>query len=452
MASQITALDAELALIGGLFLAPERTGEIAGLVAAADFSNALTRKTFAAMVAMDAGRQQIDLVTVAERLEGQGALADVEWAALGAMVRDTPSAANVAAYANIVRDRAKRRAIVAMATDAQRWAIEDGDAEKTLLRLRDALDALGGDRPADGPVLLRDALSEAFGRLDRRISGTEPPGLQTGLADFDALTLGIHAQKLYVVAGRPSMGKSVLGLHFAAISALASQKPSLFFTAEMPTPEQVERLLASFGRVDLSAIQSGKLSDDDWRRITAAVEQLPGNSLWFDPTPSPQIADILAKARRLHRTHGPMGMVVIDHAGLVEGRGENREKQQADVSRSCKALAMELACPVVALVQLNRKLEDRADKRPIMSDLRDSGEWEQSADLVMMIYRDEIYYPDSVDKGCAELIMRKHRGGKLGTIPLHFAGQFSRFESLAGGLPSWQQPAAPIKRVRGLSL
>jgi replicative DNA helicase len=449
MANPLASLEAEQALLGGLFLAPEQVAAVAALVSADDFTNALHRKTFAAMAAMDGARQKIDLVTVAERLEAQGTLGDSDWALMAVMARDTPSAANVAAYARIVRDYAKRRTLVSLLSDAQRWAMEDGDAEKTHTRLRDALDALDSGKQISGPVLLRDVLADTVNVIDQRCLGTAAKGMATGLTDLDRIILGLQPGNLYVVAGRPAMGKSVLGLQLAAETVLTHKKPALFVTAEMPNQQQVERLIASLGRIDLSAIQTGQLEDGDWNRITSAVSMLSQAQMWLDETPSPQIADIVSKARRLHRLHGPLGLVVIDHAGLVSGRGESRNLEQAEVAMKCKALAKELACPVVALTQLNRKLEDRNDKRPIMADLRDSGEWEQSADVVLMIYRDEVYNPDSADKGCAELLIRKHRGGKLGLVATLFAGQFSRFESLSGGLPSASAPPAP-QRKRGI--
>lgn len=449
MANLLASPEAEQALIGGLFLAPEQVAAVAAVVTPDDFSNALHRKTFAAMTAMDAARQNIDLVTVAERLETQGTLGDGEWAAMAVMARDTPSAANIMAYARIVRDYTQRRKLVTLLCEAQRWAMEDGDAEKTHTRLRDALDALDSGKQTGGPVLLRDVIVDTVSVIDQRFSGTAAKGMATGLPDLDRLVLGLHPGKLYVVAGRPAMGKSVLGLQLAAQTVIEHKKPALFFTAEMPSQEQAERLMASMGRINLSLIQTGQLSDDDWNRMTSAVTMLAHAPLWLDEAPSPQIADIVSKARRLHRLHGPLGLVVIDHAGLVTGGGENRNMQQAEVALKCKALAKELQCPVVALTQLNRSVENRTDKRPVMADLRDSGEWEQSADVVAMIYRDEVYNPDSADKGCAEILIRKHRGGKLGMVATLFAGQFSRFESLAGGLPSVVAPAVP-KHKRGI--
>jgi len=243
-----------------------------------------------------------------------------------------------------------------------------------------------------------------------------------------------------------------LGLQFSATCAIRHRKPAAFFSAEMPSSEQVERLISALGRIDLDAIQTGKLSEDDWPRLTAATAALAQAGLWFDETPAPALADILSKARRLHRTNGLIGMVVVDHAGLVEGVGETREQRQASVGKSLKALAKELSCPVIALLQLNRKLEERADKRPQLSDGRDSGEWEQSADVWAGVYRDEVYNPESPDKGCAELLIRKHRGGKLGTVALKFSGEHARFESLAGGLPSWRSPVVPMRRSRGIEL
>lgn len=449
---QMRSAEAEQSVVGGLLIDPAQIPDTAATLEPSDFAGGLERKVFAAMVEMAPAGSAIDAVTVSEYLEDRGQLADGDMAAIFVMARDTFSAANVPAYASIVRDRAKRRALAALGGQLQRWATEDTDAEKTLLRLKGALDALDGGTEPGGLVPVSELLAGCIDAIDQRYNGVAPQGISTGIGDLDTLLHGLQPGKLYVVAGRPAMGKSVLGLQLAERVALGEGKPTAFFTAEMPSSEQVERLLASVGKIDLDAIQTGKLSDGDWPKLTGSTAELSRARLWFDETPSPRLADILSKARQLHRRAGPLGLVVVDHAGLVDGVGDTREQRQAEVGRSLKALAKELGCPVVALLQLNRKLEERADKRPLLSDGRDSGEWEQSADVFVGIYRDEVYNPDSPDKGCAELLIRKNRSGKLGVVPLAFIGKHQRFEPLAGGLPSWNGATVVNIRRRGIDL
>ena len=453
MADQpLASMEAEQAVIGGALIAPVAFADIAAVVSASDFTTELHRKIFGAMAAMDAAKQPIDLLTVAEWLESKGDLHDGEWAYIAAAQRDTPSAANVIAYARIVRDRARRRELVQLGTELQGWAFRDGDAEKSLLKLRQALERLDSGNESSGLVPLQSILSDCIAAIDQRFQGIATVGVSTGLTDLDNLLHGLQAGKLYVIAGRPAMGKSLLGLQFAERMASHEGKTTAFFTAEMPSAEQVERLIASVGRISLDSIQTGKLSESDWAQLSSASAMLSSAKLWFDETTDPQLTDLLSKARALHRKHGPLGMVVVDHAGLVDGGGDNRVQQQSEVARKLKSLSKELACPVIALVQLNRKLEERPNKRPILSDVRDSGEWEASADVLAGIYRDDYYNPDSIDKSCAELIILKRRGGKIGTIPLRFNGDHARFESLSGGLPSWSKPAVVPMRKRGIEL
>ena len=447
----LASAEAEMAVIGGALVAPVKFAEIAEIVSAGDFASELHRRIFGAMAAMDAANQPIDLVTVAEWMEARGTLREGDWAYIGAALRDTPSAANVLAYARIVRDRAMRRSLLRLGADLQSWAWRD-DAETALAKVKAALDAVAeGAGPDSGLVPVKALLAGVVEEIDNRFNGIAPLGVPTGLADFDKLLLGgLRDTDLIVVAGRPSMGKSTLGLQIGKSFADAGRTVA-FFSAEMPSAQHVERLIASVGGIPLGAVREGKLEDEHWARLTSAVTLLSDAKIWLDETGSPRLSDILAKARRLKRQQGEIGLVIVDHAGLVVSDGETRQQSQAEVAMALKGLAKELCCPVLALVQLNRGLEQRADRRPMMSDLRESGEWEQSADVIAMIYRDEVYSPESPDKGCAELLVRKHRGGPIGTVPLAFRGEFSRFESLSGGLPSWRSPAAP-SRSRGIEL
>lgn len=447
----LASIEAEISVIGGILVSPIAFSEVSAIVGSGDFSKELHRRIFAAMAAMDAAGQPIDVLTIAEWMESKGTLQDGDWGYIGAAARDTPSAANVLAYARIVRDRARRRELIQLGTDLQSWAMQD-DAEKALAKLKSAIDAVADAAGLEsGLVPIKTLLPVVVNEIDQRFEGIAPKGSPTGLADLDVKTGGLKPGKLYLVAGRPAMGKSVIGLQMAA-RVVADSGKAAYFTAEMPNAEQVERLVANIGNIELSHLQTGKLDDDHWSRLTSAVTQLSSAKLWFDETGSPLLSDILSKARRLKRREGNIDLVVVDHAGLVESGGENRQNAQSTVARALKGLAKELSCPVIALVQLSRKLEERVDKRPMLSDLRDSGEWEQSADVVAMLYRDDVYNPDSPDKDCAELLIRKHRGGVLGIIPLRFLGQYARFESMAGGLPSWDLPSPTKRNNRGIEL
>ncbi len=438
-----------MAVIGGLLTSPVEFDEVAAIVSHDDFSTELHRRIFGAMTSMDAAKQPIDVLTIAEWMEAQGTLRDGDWAYIATAQRNTPSAANVLAYARIVRDRSRRRELVRLGTELQQWAFRE-DAESALAKLKAAMDAVAESAGTEsGLVPIKALLSGVIEEIDRRFEGIAPKGAKTGLADFDAMIGGLKPGLLYLIAGRPAMGKSVFGLQIAE-RVVSAGGTAAYFTAEMPNAEQVERLVASVWRVDLGALQAGNLDDERWGRMMSAVTKLSEARLWFDETGSPLLSDILAKARRLKRREGSISLVVVDHAGLVEAGGENRQQSQSVVARALKGLAKELSCPVVALVQLSRRLEERGDKRPLLSDLRDSGEWEQSADVAAMLYRDEVYSHESPDKGCAELLVRKHRGGTLGVIPLLFSGQYARFESLAGGLPSSNAPREQKRQSRGV--
>ncbi len=447
----LASIEAEISVIGGILVSPIAFSEVSAIVSAGDFSNELHRRIFSAMTEMDASGQPIDVLTIAEWMESKGTLQDGDWGYIGVAARDTPSAANVLAYARIVRDRARRRELIQLGTDLQSWAMRD-DAETALAKLKSATESIAdGAGTESGLVPLKTLLPVVVNDIDQRFEGIAPKGSPTGLADLDSKIGGLKPGLLYLIAGRTSMGKSVLGLQVAERVADNGGKAA-YFTAEMPNAEQVERLVSNVGHIDINALQTGKLGEEQWAKLTNAVSQLSDAKLWLDETGSPMLSDILSKARRLKRREGNIDLVVVDHAGLVESGGENRQNSQSAVARALKGLAKELACPVIALVQLSRKLEERTDKRPMLSDLRDSGEWEQSADVVAMLYRDDVYNPDSPDKDYAELLIRKHRGGVLGIIPLRFLGQYSRFESMSGGLPSWNLPTPTKRNHRGIDL
>ncbi len=392
------------------------------------------------MQALAAQQQPIDLLTVAEAMESSGQLRDSDFAYLGVMVRDTPSAANVLAYAVMVRNYAQRRRLLALAEQLATWTREQPDPAHTLTQLRAAIDGVESGQTLGGPKSLADLLPGILADLDDRAHRTKALlGLSSGLADLDRLLDGFCPGRLYVIAGRPGSGKSVFGLQTVRAALLAGQR-ALLFSLEMPAAEVVHRLLAAEIPLPLGSLQSARLSPPEWGEVADAAIRLSPQPLWIDDSSQLAIADLQSRARRLHRI-APLHLIVVDYIGLMDGerRGgdySNRVQEISSITRALKQLAKELAVPVLALSQLNRTLEQRGDKRPILSDLRESGSVEQDADVVGFVYRDELHNPDSPDKDCAEFIVRKNRSGKTGMIPLRFDGEHCRFQPLAGPLPS----------------
>lgn len=431
------SLEAEQAVLGGVMLDAERFDDAADVLVADDFYRADHRAIWCALCALQTDRQPLDVLTVSEWLQARGEVDAGGLQYLATMARDTPSAANVGAYAQIVRDRSLRRQMLAaadriatMARDADGAATALGDAQALLL-------ALSETTSVRGPVLAREALRPWVEDLDARFErGGEIAGDSTGLGDLDRQINGLEPGRMYVIAGRPGMGKSVLGLQIAAAFALRNQ-PALVFSAEMPTSECLGRLVSSLGEIDYRRVQSAQLEDSDWSRLTTACSRLNAAALAFDESECLSITELRTRARRHKRQHG-LALVVVDHLGLLrgEGRTENRTQEVGTISRGLKRLAKELHIPVIALCQLNRGLEQRADRRPMMADLRESGDIEQDADVVAMLYRDEVYQPASADKGCAEILLRKVRGGVPQMIPARFDGALQQFRPLAGALPS----------------
>lgn len=435
------SLEAEQAVLGGVMLDAVRFDDAADVLVADDFYRADHRAIWCALCALQTDRQPLDVLTVSEWLQARGEVDAGGLQYLATMARDTPSAANVGAYAQLVRDRSVRRQMLAAAQRIGTLAAEASDTPAALGEAQAMLLALSETSTTRGPVLAREALRPYIEELDARHErGGAIAGESIGLEDLDRAVNGLEPGRLYVIAGRPAMGKSVLGLQIAASFAVRGLS-TLVFTAEMPTSECLGRLVSSLGQIDHGRVQSARLEDADWGRLTTACVRLSEAALAFDESESLTITELRARARRHKRQHG-LALVVVDHLGLLrgEGRTENRTQEVGTISRGLKRMAKELHIPVIALCQLNRGLEARADKRPLMSDLRESGDIEQDADVVAMLYRDEIYHPDSPDKGCAELLLRKVRGGIPQMIPLRFDGCYQQFRTLAGRLPSHEAP------------
>jgi replicative DNA helicase len=435
------SLEAEQSVLGGLLLDNNALDRISDLIGEGDFYRHDHRLIFRTILrAIDAGRPA-DVITVAEALESANELDNVGGLAyLGALANNTPSAANIRRYAEIVRERGLLRKLAEVGGDIAEMAYNP--AGRSPQELLDAAEgkvfdiAQAGARTQRGFVEIQPLLSQAVERIDELYNRDNPSditGLPTGFADLDAKTSGLQSGDLIIVAGRPSMGKTALSLNIAETVALDTGLPVAVFSMEMGGNQLVMRLLGSVGRLDQHKVRTGRLADEDWQRLTHAVGRLGDAPIYIDETAALTAFELRARARRLARQCGKLGLIVIDYLQLMagSGHGENRATEISEISRSLKALAKELDVPVIALSQLNRSLEQRPNKRPVMSDLRESGAIEQDADLILFIYRDEVYNPDSQDKGTAEIIIGKQRNGPIGIVRMTFLPEYTRFENYA---------------------
>jgi replicative DNA helicase len=359
---------------------------------------------------------------------------------LGTLVRDTPTAANVRAYAGIVRERSLLRQLLKAGTDIAASVFNnEGETARELVEHAEgrvfAIAEQGVRGARDGAVSVQSLMPALIDQIDEWHNNPGGlRGLPTGFDEFDRKTGGLRPGDLVIVAGRPSMGKTTFAVNMAEFAALqGGVKASVaIFSMEMPSEQLMTRMLSSIGRVSLGHIRSGQISDDDWPRITGAAGQLSEARIFIDETPALTPTELRARARRVHREHG-LGLVVVDYLQLMQvpGNNENRATEIAEISRGLKALAKELRVPVIALSQLNRGVEQRVDKKPVMSDLRESGAIEQDADMILLIYREEVYDKNTTKKGIAEIDLAKHRNGETGTFLLTFQGQYSRFANYA---------------------
>ncbi|ROR35171.1 replicative DNA helicase [Inmirania thermothiophila] len=434
------SVEAEQSLLGALMVDNRAWDEVADRVGPDDFYRREHRLVYEAIQALAEAGEPFDAVTVSDRLRERGELEAVGGLAyLAALVEGTPTAANVRAYAQIVRDRSVLRQLIHVGTRiADAGFNPEGRDTRELLDYAERLVfeiAEQGSRIQAGFTPLKDLLTAAVERIERLYEeGSAITGVATGFADFDELTSGLQPSDLVVVAGRPSMGKTTFALNIAEHVAIKGGRPVAVFSMEMPGEQLALRLMSSLGRVNQQRVRTGRLEDEDWPRITSAVTLLAQAPIYIDDTPALSPTELRARARRLQRQFdGGLGLVVVDYLQLMQvpGGSENRATEISEISRSLKALAKELHVPVIALSQLNRNLEQRPNKRPVMSDLRESGSIEQDADLVVFIYRDEVYNPESPDKGTAEIIVAKQRNGPTGTVRLTFLGQYTRFENFA---------------------
>lgn len=412
---------------------------ISGSLAAEDFYRSDHRIIYRVMADLVEKNHPLDIITISEALEGIGELENVGGLAyISDLASSTPTASNIHAYAQIVRERSTVRSLISVAHEiADSGFNPDGRNSATLIdEAESKVFKISDDRPSSGgPESVRPLLTRAVERIDVLFQTKGAlTGISSGFRDIDEMTSGLQPADLIIVAGRPSMGKTSFMMNIAESAAISGESPVLVFSMEMPSDSLVLRMLSSLGRIDQTKIRTGQLGDDDWPRLTSAVTLLNDKPLFIDDTAALSPNEIRSRARRVAREHGKLGMILLDYIQLmqVSGTTENRAGEISEISRSLKSIAKEFDCPVIAGSQLNRSLEQRPDKRPIMSDLRESGAIEQDADVIMAIYRDEVYHEDA-EKGIAEIIILKQRNGPIGRKKLAFVGQYTKFEDLAVG-------------------
>ena len=437
------SIEAEQSLIGGLLIDNAAWDRIGDVVRETDFYRDDHRRIFRHIGKLIQMGRPADVVTVYESIEQSNEVDQTGGLGyLGEIANATPSAANIRRYAEIVRERAILRQLVTVGDEIAGNALNPAgrdvkalldDAEQRIFQIAEA-----GNRSNNGFVPIQPLLGEVVERMETllaRDSQSDITGVATGFVDLDRLTAGLQPGDMLVVAGRPSMGKTAFALNIAEHVGVELRLPVAIFSLEMSGPQLATRFLSSVGRIDQTKLRTGRLTDDEWDRMTVALGKLHEAPIHIDETGAINSTDLRARARRLHRQFGKLGLIIIDYLQLMSSNrdGENRATEISEISRSIKALAKELQVPIIALSQLSRKVEERNDKRPLMSDLRESGAIEQDADIIMMMYREEYYKPDTQDKGIAEVIIAKHRNGPTDTVRLTFLGEYTKFENFASG-------------------
>jgi len=440
------SVEAEQSVLGGVLLDTTAWDKVTDLLLERDFYRFEHRLIFRHIARLTEQAKPVDVITVAESLENNAELDKAGGLSyLGSLAQNVPTAANIHRYAEIVRERAIMRQLAEAASAIGTSAYNPGgrdarqlldEAEKLVFEISEA-----GERGKQGFVEIIPLLTQVVERIETlysRDNDSDVTGIATGFTDLDSLTSGLQPGDLIIVAGRPSMGKTAFSINIAEHVALEGKRPVAIFSMEMGGTQLAMRMIGSVGKLNQHTLRTGKLEDDDWARMTHALGRLHDADIFIDETAALNSIDLRSRARRLHRQNlekGGLGLIVIDYIQLMSSTsskgGDNRANEISEISRSLKSLAKELHVPVIALSQLNRSLEQRTNKRPIMSDLRDSGAIEQDADLILFIYRDEVYDPDSKYKGMAEIIIGKQRNGPIDTVGLTFRGEYTRFDNAA---------------------
>lgn len=432
------SLEAEQSVLGGLMLDNKRLDAVLEVISESDFYREDHRLILRMMQKLQEAAQPLDIITLAEELDRHNELERAGGLGyLGELASNTPSAANIVAYAKIVRERSTLRQLIGAAHEISKSSYNPSglDSDDLLQMAEKRVAEIAEDRPKEGGLAgVNDLLKAAVTRIDELFhSGSDITGVGSGLTDLDARTSGWQVGELIILAARPSMGKTALALNFVETAIFTQTKPVLVFSMEMPSAALIMRMMSSVGRIDQGKMRNGKLTEEDWPKLSSAVAKLKDKPLFIDDTPGLNPQEMRARVRRIAREHGNPGMIMVDYLQLmtVAGSSEGRTQEISEISRSLKAMAKEFDCPVIALSQLNRGVEQRPNKRPMNSDLRESGAIEQDADVILFIYRDEYYNEDSNEKGIAELIIGKQRNGEIGTCRAAFIGKYTRFDNLA---------------------
>ena len=435
------SLEAEQSLLGGLLIDNEALDKVADLVSVKDFYRQDHQIIYQHIHRLIERSQPADIVTVGESLESNSELNTVgglEY--LGLLAESTPTAANIRGYAQIIRERSIMRNLVEVGTDIVDNALspQGRDAQQLLDESESKIFQIAeaGKNDRIGFTDIKELLPQVAERIDQLFQRDNPSdvtGIPTGYKDLDMMTSGLQPGDLIIIAGRPSMGKTSLALNMCEYVSVDTGLPTAVFSMEMASTQLVSRLIGSVGKLNQHKMRTGQLDDNDWEKLSYALGQLNEAPIFIDEGSALNPYEVRARARRLHKQCGRLGLIVIDYLQLMGSAGstENRATEISEISRSLKALAKELNVPVIALSQLNRSVEQRPDKRPVMSDLRESGAIEQDADVIMFIYRDEVYNPETPDKGIAEIILAKQRNGPVGRVKLTFLGEYTKFENYA---------------------
>ncbi len=437
-------LEAEMSVLGGVLLENEALNRSLEFLTTDDFYRESHRKIFKSLISLSEKNEPADLVTLTAELKLHNELEDVGGSAyLATLVDYVPTAANIVYYCKLVKEKSVARKLIEVSTDIATKGYEGGDMEVILDQAEKSIFEISENRTRPSYFPLRNILKDAFRSIEELYERKElVTGVPTGYHDLDKMTAGFQKGDLVIIAGRPSMGKTAFALNLVENAAAHSDKqvPAVVFSLEMSKEQLVQRMLCSVARVDAGRLRTGHLGESDWPKLTMAAGQLNEASIFIDDTPAISVLELRSKARRLKAEHG-LGLIIVDYLQLMRGSNtENRQQEISEISRSLKALAKELELPVIALSQLNRSLESRTDKRPMMADLRESGAIEQDADVIMFVYRDAVYCEackkrdNSCDKGHdkdAEVIIGKQRNGPIGTVHLTFRGEFTRFENQA---------------------
>ncbi len=448
------SIAAEQSVLGGLMSNGQAWDDVLDRVREDDFYRPEHRLIFRGFESLSRADKPFDVLTIKEHLQQNDQLQSVGGEVyIYELANNTPSVSNITAYADIVRERAILRRLIGASQEIadSAWNTQ-GRSVKELLDIaeRKVLAIGEQDLSSQGPQHIQALVSQTVERIDELSQCDDPiTGQPTGFTDLDHMTSGLQRSDLVIVAGRPSMGKTIMAMNIAQSIVIDKKLPILVFSMEMPGDAIAMRMISSLGGIDQHRLRTGRIEDDDWTRISSAINVLTDKPLYVDDTPNLSPADLRARTRRLVKEHGELGLIVVDYLQLMHVPGyrpDNRTAEISEISRSLKALAKESNCPVVALSQLNRSLEQRADKRPVMSDLRESGAIEQDADLILFLYRDEVYHEDSPDKGVAEVIIAKQRNGPIGKVRLAFQGQYVRFTNFAFQDYSTDREVTPTTR------